>query len=339
MRATSIVSGSVLVGVVACLGARAPLGAEPAPAPRLELATAVALHGHGGLKLTAVLKNAGGGSLTFFVPERFTDNDFPGWRIVGADGAAYAPYQPPYQSMWTEGDQGSLVTLPAGQRWRVEHEVPLFVATGGAGGAAVGEVAGLTPLPLPPGRYTVHAWHEHARAEVPVGLPMFKTTTRPVQGLWTGKVEAAPVTIEVPRPPIVSLALDAPRDVVPGEPYVVCARLRNDTTGEVRLPGRFVLEAASKMHGVFRVELPWPEQGEAPAPAGATSSTLTLAPGGERLLRVDLAPLKLRGGRGAPVERSLADALGQGLFHLQARLGPADPAEEASLLTSNGLWG
>lgn len=322
-----------VVSLLACLGAPLPLGAEPAEAPRLALEVAAQPHGHGGLKLSAVLKNAGGGSLTVFVPERFGDNDFPGWRIVGADGATFAPYQPPYQSMWTEGDQGSLVTLPAGQVWRVDHDVSLFLATGGAGGTAVGDAANLTPLPLPPGRYTIHAWHEHARAEIPVGKPMFETTTRAVKGLWTGKVEAAPVTLDVPRPPVVSLVLDAPRDVVPDKPYLVTVVVRNDTSAAATLEGSLMLRASTKPHGTVAAEVPLKATSGAPA---QEKPVLTLQPGAEERWRVDLTTLDFRGGRRTPGQAlPLVAALGRGIFHLEADVVVRGTEQR---LASNGLW-
>jgi hypothetical protein len=334
MRLATLVGLVGSVGLLAAFGTL-PVCAEPAAAPKLALEVAARPHGHGGLELSAVLVNAGGGSLTVFIPERFGDHTFPGWRIERADGATFAPYQPPYQSMWTEGDQGSLVTLPGGQRWRVEHEVTHFLATAGPGGAAVGDAAELTPLPLPPGSYTIRATYGHARAEIPVGLPMFKTTTRPVAGLWTGQVDSPAVTIDVPRPPILSLTLEAPRDAVAGKPYVVRAVVRNDSPAEVRLEAGLVLEASSKMNGTFRVQVPWTG---AAAAVAVPPAPLALAPGSERAVEVDLAALRLRGGRGAAVERSLSDALGQGIFHLQASATPAAPAPPQPALTSNGLW-
>jgi hypothetical protein len=281
----------------------------------------------GGFHATAELTNIGANPLTFHLPEHHDAVPFPEWTVTGAGGAVVTPYAHPFQSMWVTGDQGTLVTLAPGKSWTIRRTYDLFVAAGPDG------AGGLTPLPLDAGVWTVSCRYVKEDATIPVGGPNFSTTRRAVAGLWTGTAAAAPRTVTVRQAPVVSLRIDAPRDHVPGAPYPLTVTVRNDTGKLASLPGVLTIRASSKPNGSFvaRVIL-----GEAVRAAGpGETQTLGLGVGAVRLYTVDLAALTWEGGRGGAEPGALADALGRGIFALDASFAHPDHAQR---LDSNGLW-
>lgn len=308
-------------------GASTARGAPPARG--LALAAEARLTPEGGLALKATFRSADGAPVTFFVPEFASEATFPTWRAVRSDGATFRPYPAPFQSMWTVGDQGSLVEVAGERTWSTEGRADLWVAVG-AGSDADAE---LTPLPLEAGRYRVLCSVEKADARIPVGREGFQVTERTVAGLWTGRAEAAPLEVEVPRRPEVRLRVDAPRLVEAGTPFPLSVVLRNDTEREQTLTGMLRLAASTKPLGTVEAFVLLGEPVR--VATGRESTTLTLAPGAERAFRVDLQTLTFRTARHKSVAGPLADLLGQGLFHLEAAFGP--PAQEPSL-RSNALW-
>lgn len=310
----------------------APLTAWSAPEPAaaaLKLVAEARVEADGAVALKATFASADGGALTFFVPEDAGALAFPAWRAVREDGAEFRPYDAPFQSMWTEGDLGSLVALSGARTWESSHAAPLWVRAEAAAEAD----AWLTPLPLAPGRYRLRCAYEQKDATIPVAGPAFTTSTRTVQGLWTGRAEAPPIDLEVARRPVVSLSIDGPRDVPDAGAYGLTLVLRNDTPTAQRLTGVLTLNASSKPEGTSYALLLLGEPQKALAPG--ESQTLELAPGAERRFTVDLGALQWVQQRHKSRAGRLADLLGQGLFHLQATFG-ALHAEAP--LTSNGLW-
>lgn len=323
--------GLWIVGVALGLGALEPAGGDPAPAAgKLELEIQVSL-GVGDRRspvyVTATLRNVGARSLTFYLPEFHDAIPFPEWRFTRADGAVFAPYGAPFQSMWTEGDQGTLITLEPQRVWTTRRTFDLFVPAGPEGGA------GLTPLPLDGGPWKVSCRYEQKDARIPVGGPNFTTTYRVVEGLWTGRVESAPREVVVKLPPVVSLRIDAPRDHVPGEPYPLTVTVRNDTGRLASLPGVLTVSASSKPHGTFSAQVILDET----CRQAATGETQTLGLGvaATRIYVVDLASLRWHGGRAGAPAAPLAERLGQGIFALSAAFAHPD---HSARLDSNGLW-
>lgn len=321
---------STLAAAAVLLAApRAGSAAPEAPAKGLRLSAQARVTPEGGLALKAVFRSADASTVTFFVPEFFEAGYFPAWRFVRSDGATFRPYPAPFQSMWTEGDQGSLVPVAGERTWEVSHEVSLCVAVG----AGSDDDAELSPLPLEPGRYRVHCAYEKTDATIPVGGPDFSVTRRTVKDLWTGRVEAAPLEVEIPRRAVVSLRIDGPRDVPAKGAYVLTVVLRNDTATEQKLAEALTLTASSKPNGNLSAAVFLGEPSRALAAGEAWS--LTLAPGAERRFSVDLAGLVFRTHRDKPMEGRLAALAGQGIFHLSAAFGPPDAPTR---LESNGLW-
>lgn len=330
MRSTASVLGGALVLAASALPARAD---DPKPdAARLTLTAearvVVPADGPATLHVKAQFKNGGTKPLTFFVPESFGVTHFPRWRLVREDGAAFVPYDAPYQSMWTEGIQGSLPELAPGKSWEVEHDVDLVIPA-----EKPVEVAELTPLPLEPGRYRVECTYEKPDARVPVGGKDFELSAKTVPDLWTGKAEATAVTVDVPRPKIVSLRIDAAKEAVVGKPYPVTVTLRNDREKAATLEGAFTVSVSSKPQGTagVRLRLAAPT---VPLPVGATQS-LTLAPGEVRTFTFDLAAQALVPGQAKAAPTRLADFVRDGIFALDASFGHPDAS---ATLTSNLLW-
>lgn len=309
-----------------------PLTAWSAPEPAaaaLKLVAQARVEADGAVALKATFASADGGALTFFVPQDAGALAFPAWRAVREDGAEFRPYDAPFQSMWTEGDLGSLVVLSGAGTWESSHTASLWVRAEAAAEAD----AWLTPLPLAPGRYRLRCAYEQKDATIPVAGPAFTTSTRTVKGLWTGRAEAPPIDFEVARRPVVSLSIDGPREVPVAGAYGLTLVLRNDTATAQRLTGVLTLSASSKPEGTANALLLLGEPPRALAPG--ESQTLELAPGAERRVTVDLGVLTWTQQRHKARAGRLADLLGQGVFHLQATFGTAGSEVP---LTSNGLW-
>jgi hypothetical protein len=277
-------------------------------------------------KLKVRFGNAGTRALTFFIPEHFSAGTFPAIRFVRGDGVAFVPYDSPFQSEWTTGVQGALPELAPGKSWETEYQVDLVVRHGA-------KDAELTPLPLEPGRYRVEAAHEQKDTSVPMGGAGFSVSQKAIPGLWTGRVAAKPVDVEIPRPKILSLRIDAPRTAMPGVSYPLTVVLRNDTDRPATLSGGLRVSASTKPGGTAsaRVRL----AASASALKAGEKQDLTLAPGTEQRFVVELMDLPLAGGRKDGSPQPLTKWVEQGLYALDAVFESATGTPNVS---SNLLW-
>src|SRR5262245_9031665 len=127
MRSMSFVASLGIVGLVAAESARA---GEPGAAVGglvLTVEPKAPTGNEGITKLKVTFRNAGTQPVTFFIPEHFSAATFPAIRFVREDGAAFEPYEGPYQSMWTTGIQGALPELAPGKSWSTDYDVDLVV--------------------------------------------------------------------------------------------------------------------------------------------------------------------------------------------------------------------
>ena len=277
-------------------------------------------------KLKVRFGNAGTRALTFFVPEFFSAGTFrrDPFRAGRRDRVRALRRAVPERVV--DGREGRAAGAAPGKSWEAAYEVGLVVRHGA-------KDAELTPLPLEPGRYRVEAVHEQKDATVPVGGAGFSVSRKAIPGLWTGRVAAKPVDVEIPRPKIVSLRIDAPHTAVPGASYPLAVVLRNDTDQPATLSGGLRLSASTKPGGTAsaRVRL----GAAASALEAGEKQDLTLAPGTEQRFVVELKDLPLQGGRTAGQPRTLTAWVDQGLYALEAVF---ESASGTANLSSNLLW-
>ncbi|MHC4597738.1 MAG: hypothetical protein ACYS47_01910 [Planctomycetota bacterium] len=195
-------------------------------------------------QVTLAFENVSGEALTFYVPDRASTNTFPTLRFrKRGDPDKPAPvfrrYDPPVQTLVPSSIHllGELVTLDPGERRVFTYAVKNVVEEKEGGG-------GLKDphLPFRPGAYEVAA--SYAKNDDTVEYTtreIFGKERRIVDGLWTGKIDAAPLTLVVEPSVGVFCELEAPEPLTPGKPAVLRGRIRNAT--DQRLHRHWILMA------------------------------------------------------------------------------------------------
>ena len=191
-----------------------------------------------------------------------------------------------------------------------------------------------TPLPLAAGHYSVECVYEKTDTEVPWGGAGFELSSRAVAGLWTGRVAAAPVTLDVPRAKIVTLRMDGPADFVPGHPYPLAVVLENATEQPLDLTGVFALEVGNKALGPITARLLL--DATVHAAEGEATQHLVVAAGEIRRWEIDLSGVQFHSERvDSTKPLTLAQHVPEGLFPLSLQFAPKPTSRD---LASNGLW-
>ncbi len=138
------------------------------------------------LLLTAVFENRGDAPLKIFVPEGACHIAYPGWHIVHVEGGGMAPVPQPFSRVSSPGPIGEVVTLAPG----ATHEILIRVQH------LAWDFSG-APDELTPGTYQVYC----SLLQEGNVIPWQEETgrgARPVEGLWTGNIQSASVSLTIP---------------------------------------------------------------------------------------------------------------------------------------------
>ena len=280
-----------------------------------------------GLKVRFV--NRGSNEVMFHVPLFAGANAFPELRMERLDGAVFEPYDAPFQSMWQQGLQGSLVELAAGDSKWFEINKPLWMVAAPTGQSGIQnklptlnrvfEKSTRDPLPLEPGTYRLRAIYQKAEATVPIGEPNFKVHNRQKPGLWTGRIEELSQPFVVGPKSDLELRIHGPRNLSKsGGTYLLNVTLTNHRAHTVHLRNPFMVSVGNMMSGTANVSVvarPFEQrliQGE--------RMDLELAPGASMAWKFPLSDVSFtsnrRGGSGR-----LTDLLGSGVFWIDMSMG------------------
>ncbi len=252
-------------------------------------------------EIVATFENRGTGPLRFHVPEFAGLVPFPGFELRSAEGARYDVAEASFQSEWVRGLQGTVVRLEP----RATHAVRTTVSVV----APIDADAPFDPsrrspsqraLELPPGDYVLSARLRHERPTVPWGESGFRVSEKEVAGLWTGVLDATPISFRIAPPDEPLLVLRGPEAVVPGAVVsgavvsgagtAFVLEITNPTTSEHVLRGAFALRRSTK-GGPGHVA--WFAFGDAARSAPRDPAAELRLPAGEtRTCRIDATALR-----------------------------------------------
>jgi len=252
--------------------------------------------------------NRGTEEVRLFEPLHAGSNTFPAVRLVRkGDGRELRPYDSPFQSMVSRGLQGAVIRLAPGGEKEYRYARARFMAVD----RRTQKADWYEPRPLPDGEYELRATYERADDMLPFNVGGFDVEERKVEGIFTGKIEAAPAVLRVGPPTKPHVRISVP-DRGKAEVLVVLA---NPTGSEHMFQGPARFELGSKMYGS----------------AAATMLFGTVVPAGETTEhRVDMRGLSwFREGRGGRVAEGLGEIVPSGTCHLKLVLGNA---------ASDGIW-
>jgi hypothetical protein len=295
----------VLLAVLFSLSSGGDLAVE------VRLGAAVVPFG-GEVRFTTRFVNRGAAALCYYEPAHATMDCFPEVRFVRIeDGREFLPWNPPYQTMVSEGLVGAVRTLDAGGEISLEYARGRFLP--------VRESEAGQPARLPPGEYRVVASYGKEDDLVPFNTGGFEETLRPWKGplpLFTGRIESEPVrlTVEAPSEPWIEL-----RQPDAGRPELVVSFM-NPTAAAAAIPGEAILEAHSKMYG----------GGEAGVAFG---TALSIPAVGHREERIDLRRLTFRTRHGP---RGIHEMIPEGTTWFRLSFRGAGGAETAG---TDGIFG
>lgn len=322
--------GLIFTCAIAVADDKAP---DEASEAGLSLSVGVDASGESGqaLAFSAVFRNTAHAPVSFFVPEHVPLVRFPRFIFTDTGGQRWTPYTSPFQSMWTIGLHGEVVTLQPGEERSFAYEADRFVHVQDPNSQKWN-----SPRPLPAGTYAVSATYEQADNLLVYGVDRgpaesFASERRAWAGLWTGTLRAPAQTLEIRPPRTTTLSIDSPYELVPGRPFPLTLELRNGSEQPFVFDGRVRVMGSSKAHGTGTLTLRAP---------GTQDDKLTIAPGQVLSWTVDIGVLDFepegRAARKAPGAAPLATILrDRGVFLLHAVVGQA---ERPPHVASNELW-
>lgn len=191
------------------------------------------------LKLVGILENVRSTPIRFFKPRDFDLVSLRNWRFVRSDGKVFTAWPKPFQTAVNVGMQGEILELEGREkRVLVQADVRLLVPAESASEQRYWQ----SPLPPEPGEYSVSFTHQWFDNRVPFESPgMTGGEYRPIDGLWTGKLESNGVKIVVRPPKRPLLRLSASGEVRVGDPCPITIRVSNPTDQPLLLTGAFGL--------------------------------------------------------------------------------------------------